>query len=228
MKKPPFESRSNMKFLYYYTFLIPVLLCCHLSITDGKKCPRCNLRIYHDKWNISPKLAEERWAHKEARQREIDEVVDFLSWHTDTRSVIKSRCTIQIVISYPFLQVRCQWTASDKHFVRPPDILHMSVNVLWSYPFSTTSNLPHMHIVEDWNIEYIDSISNFWMCVSNISLKGAIIDFFCQIGIIKVYIRKPYFFGRVTRIWNSVGVRQRMSCSTLSLKLGKRQLPPVR
>lgn len=46
--------------------------------TGGKKCLKCGLRIYHDKWNISPELAEERWAHKEARQREIEEVTDFL------------------------------------------------------------------------------------------------------------------------------------------------------
>ena len=49
-------------------------------ISEGKKCPKCMTRIYHDKWNISPKLAEERWAHHEARKRELDEVVDFLSW----------------------------------------------------------------------------------------------------------------------------------------------------
>lgn len=46
--------------------------------TGGKKCIKCGLRIYHDKWNISPELAEERWSHKEARKREIDEVADFL------------------------------------------------------------------------------------------------------------------------------------------------------
>nr|XP_039253853.1 uncharacterized protein LOC120330929 isoform X1 [Styela clava] len=46
---------------------------------NGKMCPTCGLRIYHDKWNISPRLAEDRWAHGEARQRELEEVVDFLS-----------------------------------------------------------------------------------------------------------------------------------------------------
>ncbi|XP_041452763.1 uncharacterized protein LOC121405854 [Lytechinus variegatus] len=46
--------------------------------TGGKKCPSCGKRIYHDKWNITPKVAEERWAHQEARRRELDEVVDFL------------------------------------------------------------------------------------------------------------------------------------------------------
>lgn len=44
----------------------------------GKKCPKCGKRIYHEKWNISPELAEQRWAHKEARIREIEEVTDFL------------------------------------------------------------------------------------------------------------------------------------------------------
>jgi len=46
--------------------------------TGGKKCLECGKRIYHEKWNITPKLAEERWAHQEARKREIDEVSDFL------------------------------------------------------------------------------------------------------------------------------------------------------
>lgn len=46
--------------------------------TGGKKCPKCGARIYHEKWNISPELAENRWAHKEARQRELDDVSEFL------------------------------------------------------------------------------------------------------------------------------------------------------
>ncbi|XP_065072274.1 uncharacterized protein LOC135696715 [Rhopilema esculentum] len=46
--------------------------------TGGKKCIECGKVVYHDRWNISPKLAEERWAHQEARKREIDEVADFL------------------------------------------------------------------------------------------------------------------------------------------------------
>jgi len=46
--------------------------------TGGKKCPTCQKRIYHEKWNISPELAEDRWAHQEARKREIDEVSEFL------------------------------------------------------------------------------------------------------------------------------------------------------
>ena len=45
----------------------------------GKKCLVCGERVAHDKWNISPRLAEQRWAHHQARLREIDEVVDFLS-----------------------------------------------------------------------------------------------------------------------------------------------------
>eukprot|EP00794_Sanderia_malayensis_P012643 gene12643-13941_t len=44
----------------------------------GKPCLDCGKRIYHEKWNISPELAEERWAHQEARKREIEEVSDFL------------------------------------------------------------------------------------------------------------------------------------------------------
>lgn len=44
----------------------------------GKKCPSDGKQIFHDKWKVSPELAEARWAHKQARQRELDEVVDFL------------------------------------------------------------------------------------------------------------------------------------------------------
>lgn len=44
----------------------------------GKKCPACKQVIYHDRWKVTPKLAEERWAHHEAKKRELSEVVDFL------------------------------------------------------------------------------------------------------------------------------------------------------
>lgn len=45
---------------------------------EAKKCLNCGRRIFHEKWNVSAKLMEERWAHQEARKREIDEVADFL------------------------------------------------------------------------------------------------------------------------------------------------------
>ncbi|XP_029658259.1 uncharacterized protein LOC115232497 [Octopus sinensis] len=45
----------------------------------GKKCPACNQRIFHEKWKITPELAEARWAHKQARERELDEVKDFMA-----------------------------------------------------------------------------------------------------------------------------------------------------
>ncbi|KAK9300013.1 hypothetical protein QLX08_007135 [Tetragonisca angustula] len=44
----------------------------------GKKCPTCGQRIYHKKWGVSDKLAEDRWAHQQARARELAEVEDFL------------------------------------------------------------------------------------------------------------------------------------------------------
>ncbi|XP_068710102.1 uncharacterized protein [Montipora foliosa] len=44
----------------------------------GKKCPSCKQRIYHERWKVTPRLAEERWAHHEAKKRELSEVVDFL------------------------------------------------------------------------------------------------------------------------------------------------------
>ena len=56
------------------------LFCDNLFFSGGKKCPTCNQRIFHDKWNVPPKLAEDRWAHQEARKREIAEVADFLGF----------------------------------------------------------------------------------------------------------------------------------------------------
>ncbi|KAG7177203.1 hypothetical protein Hamer_G000464, partial [Homarus americanus] len=45
----------------------------------GKNCHTCGARIYHDKWKLTSETVEARWAHKQAKQRELDEVVDFLS-----------------------------------------------------------------------------------------------------------------------------------------------------
>ena len=58
-----------------YIHVTTDLLICFLG---GKKCPSCKQRIYHERWKITPKLAEERWAHHEAKKRELSEVVDFL------------------------------------------------------------------------------------------------------------------------------------------------------
>jgi len=44
----------------------------------GKKCPACGKQIFHDKWRISAEVMENRWAHKQAKQRELEEVVDFM------------------------------------------------------------------------------------------------------------------------------------------------------
>jgi len=43
------------------------------SVEEG-----CGQRLIHDKWALDPKKAELRWAHKKARDRELEEVVDFL------------------------------------------------------------------------------------------------------------------------------------------------------
>ena len=51
-----------------------------LHCSGGKKCLKCKERIFHDKWNVHPKLAEERWAHQEARRREVAEVAEFLGF----------------------------------------------------------------------------------------------------------------------------------------------------
>lgn len=45
----------------------------------GKKCLACGQRVYHEKWGVSDKLAEDRWAHEQARARELGEVADFFN-----------------------------------------------------------------------------------------------------------------------------------------------------
>jgi len=44
----------------------------------GKKCPGCGNRIYHEKWKVTPELAEARWAAEQAKARELGDVVDFV------------------------------------------------------------------------------------------------------------------------------------------------------
>lgn len=39
----------------------------------------CGQRLLHDKWALDPKKAEQRWAHKLARDRELEEVMDFFN-----------------------------------------------------------------------------------------------------------------------------------------------------
>lgn len=38
----------------------------------------CNMRLSHDRWGVSVKLSEARWAQQQARERELEEVIDFL------------------------------------------------------------------------------------------------------------------------------------------------------
>merc|ERR1712059_44862 len=45
----------------------------------GKKCPGCNNRIYHEKWKVTPELAEARWASEQAKARELGDVVEFVN-----------------------------------------------------------------------------------------------------------------------------------------------------
>lgn len=43
----------------------------------NKQCTICGVLIFHSKWRLSDKLAEARWAHEQARERELAEVEDF-------------------------------------------------------------------------------------------------------------------------------------------------------
>ncbi|XP_060531165.1 uncharacterized protein LOC132704877 [Cylas formicarius] len=45
----------------------------------NKKCAKCGSKISHFKWSLSDKLAEARWAHEQARERELQEVTDFFN-----------------------------------------------------------------------------------------------------------------------------------------------------
>lgn len=38
----------------------------------------CGVRIAHDRWALNVSLAEARWALQQARERELEEVKDFL------------------------------------------------------------------------------------------------------------------------------------------------------
>lgn len=45
--------------------------------SNKKESKGCGQRLMHDKWALDPKKAEQRWAHKKARDRELEEVEDF-------------------------------------------------------------------------------------------------------------------------------------------------------
>ncbi|XP_008192661.2 uncharacterized protein LOC663687 [Tribolium castaneum] len=45
----------------------------------NKKCNTCGSRIFHFKWSLSDRLAEDRWAHEQARERELQEVTEFFN-----------------------------------------------------------------------------------------------------------------------------------------------------
>eukprot|EP00088_Acartia_fossae_P041648 TRINITY_DN43565_c0_g1_i1.p1 TRINITY_DN43565_c0_g1~~TRINITY_DN43565_c0_g1_i1.p1 ORF type:complete len:331 (-),score=38.57 TRINITY_DN43565_c0_g1_i1:165-1157(-) len=45
---------------------------------NGKNCPACGNRIYHEKWKVTPELAEARWATEQAKLRELGDVVEFI------------------------------------------------------------------------------------------------------------------------------------------------------
>lgn len=44
----------------------------------GKCCPEDKKQIFHEKWQTPASVLEQRWSHKQAKQRELEEVVDFL------------------------------------------------------------------------------------------------------------------------------------------------------
>jgi len=78
MKTPPIHGK---KVFIYSNYIIKKLIEIFLffCIKGGKKCPSCGQRVYHDKWGLSDRLAEARWAHQEARMRELAEVEDFFN-----------------------------------------------------------------------------------------------------------------------------------------------------
>ena len=94
MKTPPFAGKNATTIHIYFLSLsfsssLPSMASNHCSLhvklivlfSGGKKCLSCERRIYHEKWTATPELAEARWAHKQAKQRELDEIIDFMSWY---------------------------------------------------------------------------------------------------------------------------------------------------
>ncbi|XP_013780599.1 uncharacterized protein LOC106464969 isoform X2 [Limulus polyphemus] len=73
---PKFVERVYCGHIYHYDCLLSYLKT--PPFQGGKKCPNCGNRIYHDRWKLTPNMAEARWAHQEARHRELEEVEDFL------------------------------------------------------------------------------------------------------------------------------------------------------
>jgi hypothetical protein len=73
MKTPPFQGTSCIA-LHFKNFKSCLI---QIFVSGGKKCLGCDNRIYHEKWKVTPELAEARWAHEQARIRELGEVVEF-------------------------------------------------------------------------------------------------------------------------------------------------------
>ena len=72
------KIKTEEKFFLFTIFVLKYLMLHCLLLSAGKFCPACGKQIFHEKWKVSPELQEARWAHKQARQRELAEVVDFL------------------------------------------------------------------------------------------------------------------------------------------------------
>ncbi len=73
MKTPPFQSKQASAISAKGTQLEALL-----HFPDGKKCHACSQRIYHEKWKVTPELAEARWAHEQAKNRELGEAIEFM------------------------------------------------------------------------------------------------------------------------------------------------------
>lgn len=78
LEHPQHVERILCNHLYHRTCLDEYLK--KPPFKGGKPCKAsdCGQRVFHERWNVSEKLAEDRWAHQEARRRELAEVVEFL------------------------------------------------------------------------------------------------------------------------------------------------------
>uniref|UniRef100_A0A6M2DNQ6 RWD domain-containing protein n=1 Tax=Xenopsylla cheopis TaxID=163159 RepID=A0A6M2DNQ6_XENCH len=76
-KNPKHVERALCGHLYHQECLTSYLTSPPFH-RDGKLCLACPQKLQHQKWGISTRLAEVRWAHQQARERELDEVRDFL------------------------------------------------------------------------------------------------------------------------------------------------------
>lgn len=134
---------------------------------SDKKCPACKNVIYHEKWNITAKVAEDRWAHKQAKQRELEEVVDFMAdwWCSILNKVLISPYNRQFNANVQKFLARCLSTV-------PPDTQDSSPQqmwLLWLILFSQFLQEEQVKLLALIKITRTPSTKNIsWLAITNV------------------------------------------------------------